>query len=156
MLSGPLSLYNRIGAHHCVERRVRWTLAQGVEEDPRGSLPIRELVARTPTPRCDHRKDEAPALTEQLSINVRIAVADLLGHMGEVESDRPTTTGFEVDEQEPVLRAEHVARMRLAVQQLLGCAAVLDRSSQASQRVAESSRSASASAGVRSRLATSC
>ena len=70
-------------------------------------------------------------------ISVRIALADLFGHMGEVEFDRPTTTGLEVDEQRPVLRAEHVARVRLAVQQLLGGAAVADRSSQASQRVAE-------------------
>ena len=55
--------------------------------------------------------------------------------MGEVEFDRPSATGLEIDEPQPVLRAEHVARMRLAVQQLLGGAAVDDRSSQASQRV---------------------
>ena len=42
-----------------------------------------------------------------------------------------------VDEQQPVLRPEHVARVRLAVQQLLGGAAVADRAPQASQRVAE-------------------
>ena len=70
-------------------------------------------------------------------ISVRIALADLFGHMGEVEFDWPTTTGLEVYEQRPVLRAEHVAWVRLAVQQLLGGAAVADRSSQASQRVAE-------------------
>ena len=57
--------------------------------------------------------------------------------MGEVELDRPTTTGFEVDEQRPAPRAEHVARVRLAVQQLLFGAAVAACSSQASQRVAE-------------------
>ena len=90
-----------------------------------------------PTPRRDHRKDEASALAGQVLINDRIAFADLFGHVGEVESDRPSTTGLEVDEHRPVLRAEHIARMRLAVQQLLGSAAVLDRSSQASQRVAE-------------------
>ena len=32
-------------AHYDVERRPRWTLAQGTEEFSRCSLPIRELVA---------------------------------------------------------------------------------------------------------------
>src|SRR4029453_18886582 len=58
-------------------------------------------------------------------------------YMGEVELDRPTATRLEVDEPQPALRAEHVARMRLAVEQLLGGAAVLDRSPQAAQRLAE-------------------
>jgi hypothetical protein len=57
--------------------------------------------------------------------------------MGEVEFDRPTATRLEVYEQQPVLRGEHVARVRLAVQQLLGAAVLADHSSQASQRVAE-------------------
>jgi hypothetical protein len=100
-------------------------------------LAVRESVARIAAPRCDHRKYEHPALAEQFSISARIALADLFGHMGEVEFDRPTTTGFEVDEEWPVLRTEHVARMRLAVQQLLLSAAVAARSSQATQRVAE-------------------
>ena len=44
--------------------------------------------------------------------------------MGEVEFDRPAAARLEVYEQRPVLRAEHVARVRLAVQQLLGGAAI--------------------------------
>jgi hypothetical protein len=95
-------------------------------------LPVRELVAWIPAPRCDHRKNEVSALAEQFLISVRIAIADLLGHMGEVEFDWPTTTGLEVYEQRPVLRAEHVALVRLAVQQLLDGAAVADRASSAS------------------------
>ena len=70
-------------------------------------------------------------------ISVRIARADLFGHMGKVELDRPTATRLEVYEQWPVLRAEHVAWVRLAVQQLLGAAVLADHSSQASQRVTE-------------------
>jgi hypothetical protein len=38
--------------------------------------------------------------------------------MGEVEFDRPTTTRLEIHKQQSVLRGEHVARVRLAVQQL--------------------------------------
>ena len=126
-----------LGRHHGVERRVRRALAQGVEEFAPCSMPVRELVAQIPAPRGDHRENEDPALAEQFSISVRIALADRFGHMGEVELDGPTTTGLEVDEPRSVLRAEHVARVRLAVQQLLGGAAVGDRSPQASQRVAE-------------------
>ena len=57
--------------------------------------------------------------------------------MGEVELDRSTATGLEIYEQQPVLRGEHVARVRLAVQQLLGTATLANPSSQVSQRVAE-------------------
>jgi hypothetical protein len=43
-------------------------------------------------------------------------LADFLGRMGEVEFDRPTAARLEVYEQQPVLRGEHVAWVRLAVQ----------------------------------------
>jgi hypothetical protein len=36
--------------------------------------------------------------------------------MGEVEFDRPAAARLEVYEQQPVLRGEYVARVRLAVQ----------------------------------------
>jgi hypothetical protein len=52
--------------------------------------------------------------------------------MCEVKFDRPTTAGLEVCEQQPVLRREHVAGVRFAVQELLGGAALADRLSQAS------------------------
>ena len=64
-------------------------------------------------------------------IDTRIVLADFFGRMGEVEFDRPTATRLEVYEQQPVLRGEHVARVRLAVQQLLA-AALADHSSQTS------------------------
>ena len=120
-----------------VERRPRRTLAQGAEEFSPCLSTVRVVVVSTPTPRCDHRKGEGPALAEQFLISVRIVLAHLLGHMGDVEFDRPAATRLEVYEQQPVLRAEHVPWVRLAVQQLLGGTAVADRSSQASQRVAE-------------------
>ena len=96
------------------------------------SAPVRELVASIPAPRGDHRQHEDPALAQQVLIDARIVLADFFGRMGEVEFDRPTATRLEVDEQRPVLRGEHVARVRLAVQQLLGAAALADRPSQAS------------------------
>ena len=68
-------------------------------------------------------------------VNVRIMLADFFGHMGEVELDGPTATRLEVDEPQPVLRAEHVARVRLAVEQLLGGTAVDDRASSALRNV---------------------
>jgi hypothetical protein len=66
-----------IGAHVGVERRVRWTLAEGIDEHSRSSLPVRESVTPVRTPRRDHRKDEHPALAERFSISVRIALVDL-------------------------------------------------------------------------------
>ena len=85
----------------------------------RCSSPVREFVAWVPAPRSDHRKNEGPTVTQQCLIDVRIAVADLLGHMSEVEFNRPTATRLEVYEQRPIPRAEHIAWVRLAVEQLL-------------------------------------
>src|SRR5207248_11527979 len=82
-------------------------------------------------------KNEAPALSEQFLIDVRIPLADLCRHMGEIEFDRSAATRLEVYEPQPVLCPEHVAGVRFAVQQLLGGAAIADRSSQASKQVAE-------------------
>src|ERR1700722_2680698 len=115
-------------AHDDVERRPRWTLAQGAGEFLRRSLPVRELVAGFPAPRCDHRQHEGPAVAEEFLVGVRIASAHLFGDVGEVELDGPTATGLEVYEQQPLLRAEQVARVGLAVQELVGGAAVTDRS----------------------------
>src|SRR5512132_1993566 len=93
--------------------------------------PVWELVASVPAPRCNHRQYEDPAVAQQARIDTRIMLADFLGRMGEVEFHRPTATRLEIDEQQPVLRGEQVARVRLAVQQLLD-AAFADPSSQAS------------------------
>src|SRR5713101_8020209 len=99
--------------------------------------PVWELVASIPAPRCDHRQHEDPALAQQALVDTRIVLADFFGRMGEVEFNRPATARLEVYEQQPALRGEHVARVRLAVQQLLGAAAAAGHSSQASQRAAE-------------------
>src|ERR1700683_211591 len=92
-----------------------------------GSLPVRKPVARIPAPSGDHGKNKDSALTEQFFIGVRVAVADIFGHMGEVELDRPAATGLKIDEYQPGLRTEHVAWVRLAVQELLGSAPFADR-----------------------------
>jgi hypothetical protein len=99
--------------------------------------PVRELIVSIPAPRCDHGKHEDPAVAEQLVVNTRIASADIFGHMGEVEFYRPTATRLEVYEPRAGVRVKHVARVRFAVQQLLGCGSLADRSPQVSQRRAE-------------------
>jgi hypothetical protein len=101
------------------------------------SAPVRKLVVSFPTPRYDHREHQNPALAKQVLINIPIVLADFVGHMGDVELDRPAATCLQVYELQPVLRPEQVARVRLAVQQLLGGAAIADRAPQTSQRVAE-------------------
>src|SRR5918994_1864336 len=88
--------------------------------------PVWELVASIPAPCCDHCQHEDPALAQQVMIDTRIVPADLFGRMGEVEFDRSTATRLKIDEQRPVLRGEHVARVRLAMQQLLGIATRAD------------------------------
>ena len=93
--------------------------------------PIGELVASFPAPRCDHRQHQDSALAQQVLIDARIVLADLFGCMGKVEFDGPATTRLEVDEQQLVLRGEHVARVWLAMQQLLA-AALADHSPQTS------------------------
>src|SRR6516225_240051 len=114
-------------AHHDVERWPRWTHAQSAEELASCLLPIRELVAQIPAPGSDHGKNKDSALLQQVLISVGIALAHIPGDMGEVELDRSTAARLEVDEQQSGLRAEHVAGMRLAVQQLLAGATVDDR-----------------------------
>jgi hypothetical protein len=72
------------------------------------------------------------ALAQQVMIDTWIVPADFFGRMGEVELDRSTATRLEIYEQQPALRGEHVARVRLAVQQLLGAATFADPSSEVS------------------------
>jgi hypothetical protein len=100
-------------------------------------MPIREFIPDVPAPRCDHRKNESAAFAEQLSITGRIAIADLFGHMGEVELDRPTATRLEVDEEQTAVSAEEVAWMRLTVQQLLRGSAAEDLLTRTVKRVEE-------------------
>lgn len=88
--------------------------AHSAEELASCSLPVRELVARIPAPRGDHGKDKDPALTEQLFISVRLTPADLFGDMGEVELDGPRQHVSRSTKQQSGLRAEQVARVRLA------------------------------------------
>ena len=128
---GRTGLWIVRSAHHDVERRPRWTHAQSTEECASCSLPIRELVARIPAPGGDHGKNEGSALAQQVLISVGIALAHIFGDMGEVEFDGSAAARLEVNEQRSGPGAEHVARVRLAVQELLGGAAVDDRLSAA-------------------------
>jgi len=110
----------------------RRTLAQRAQEFFSESPPVRKLVAKDPAPRCDHRENELPALVQQSLVNARVVLADRLGNMGEIELDGSTAARLKVDEQRAILRAEHIALMRLAVEQLLHGAADVDRPSQGS------------------------
>jgi hypothetical protein len=101
------------------------------------SLAVRELVARIPAPRGDHGQNKDSAVPEQSFISVRIPLTDIFGDMGEVELNGPSAACLEIDEQQSGLRTEHVAWVRLAVQQLLGSAAVGDRLSPAPERTDE-------------------
>ena len=85
-----------------------------------------------PAPRCDHGENELPALVQQSLVNARVVLADRLGDMGEIELDGSMAARLKVDEQRTVLRTEHIALMRLTVEQLLHGAAVIDRLSQVS------------------------
>ncbi len=68
-------------------------------------------------------------MAEKVLISVWVALADVFGYVGEVEFDRPPAACLEIREQRPIRRAKYVARMGLAVQQLLGAALLDDRSS---------------------------
>jgi hypothetical protein len=70
-------------------------------------------------------------------IDIRIVGADLVWHVRNVELDGSTATRLEVDKQQAGLGAEEVARMRFAVQQLLGRAAAMDPFPRALQRAEE-------------------
>lgn len=59
-------------------------------------------------------------MAQQLPIDTGIVLGDLVRCVREVELDGSTTTGFEVDEQRPVLRGQQIARVWFTVQQLLG------------------------------------
>ena len=76
---------------------------------------------------------------EQLLINIWIVIRNLLGGMGKIKLDRPAATGFEVDEPRSLRSGEEVARMGLAVQQLLGGTALFDRLPQGAEGVIEQS-----------------
>jgi hypothetical protein len=89
-------------------------------------VPIREFIADVPAPGSDHRKHQPPTLREQNLIDVPIARADLLWHVGNIKLDGSTAARFEVNEQQAVTGAEEVARMRFAVQQLLGSTTAVD------------------------------
>ena len=119
------------------------------------SVPVRELIAGVPSPSSDHRKDKPPALLKQDFIDIGIVSADVVRHVRNIEFDWPTATRFEVDEERTVLRAEDVAWMGFAVQ---SCSAAprpwMWRRTLCSV-LRRRCRSASASAGVSSRFATS-
>ena len=99
--------------------------------------PVRQCIVDVPSPGRDHREDEPSAFREQIAIDVRIEGGDGVRHVRDVELDRTSATGFEVDETQAVLGAEQVARMRFAVQQLLGRSTVVDPSTRAAQGVCE-------------------
>ena len=98
----PTPLRTSESAVHEVERRPRRDPRAQRREILAFSSTVRVVVVSTPAPRCDHRKHEAPALAEQFLINARIVLAHRVGHMGEVELDRPAAARLEVDEQRPV------------------------------------------------------
>ncbi|HEX6031142.1 MAG TPA: hypothetical protein VFY90_06905 [Tepidiformaceae bacterium] len=99
---------------------------------------MRKLVVSLPTPCCDHRQRQSPALAKQVSIGAGIVVAHLFWCVGEIELDGAPATRLQVDEQQPApLRPEQIPRMRLAVQELVGGASPVDCTAQLSQSAAK-------------------
>ena len=74
----------------------------------------------------------APSRVEQFLINVGILLDDLFVHMGEVEFDLPVATRLKSMKSGPFFVLSKLPGCGLAVPQLLGSAAVGDRSSYAS------------------------
>ena len=128
---------NAGGKLHGIVRRPGRTFSQSVEECHSGLSPARVLVVATPAVRCDHRQYDPPELADQCLVRVWIALADLFGDPSKVEFYRAMDRILEVHEKRPVLRLDHVPRVRLAVQDLLGRAPVDNRFAQISQRVGE-------------------
>ena len=62
------------------------------------SASVRECIADVPAPGSDHRQHEPAAFGEQNAIDVRVAQADLVRHVGDVKLDRATAACLEVDE----------------------------------------------------------
>jgi len=57
-------------------------------------VPIGEFIADVPAPGSDHRKNKPSTLLEQDLIDIRIARADLVRHVRNIELDGPTATCF--------------------------------------------------------------
>jgi hypothetical protein len=113
------------------------TLAEQGKDVSAVLVPIREFIADVPAPSRDHRKHEPSTFYKQNLIDVWIARADLLGHVGNIKLDGSAAARFEVDEQQAVTGADEVAGMRFSVQQLLGGAAAVDPFTRVPERAEE-------------------
>ena len=118
-------------------------------------VPIREFIEDVPAPGRDHRKHEPSTFCKQNLIDVRIARADLLGHVGNIKLDGSAAARFEVDEQQAVTGVEEVAGMWFSVQQLLGGAAAVDPFTSVLQCAEEKVPVGLSECGVWSRCVTS-
>jgi hypothetical protein len=102
------------------KRGPRRTLAELVEDVSAVSAPMGELIVEVPPPGGDHPKNKPPTLIEQDLIDIRIQGPCLGRDVRNIEFDRPTATGLEVDEERATVCSEEVAWVRFAMQQLLG------------------------------------
>src|SRR4051812_8438135 len=75
----------------------RRTLAEQGQDVSAVPAPIREFIADVPAPGSDHCQHEPPTLREQDLIDVRVARADLLWHVGDIKLDGSPAARFEVD-----------------------------------------------------------
>lgn len=74
------------------------TLAKQGQDVSTVLAPIREFIADVPAPGSDHRTNKPATLLKQNSINIWVVLADVVGHVRNIELDRPAATRFEVDE----------------------------------------------------------
>lgn len=100
-------------------------------------VPVGHLVVPAPAPGGEHRPVHSPAPVDQILVGAGVVLSHVFGRMGEVELDRPTAAGGEVDEQRPLPRVQKVPRVRLAVQQLITGSVAADHGAQFTECVAE-------------------
>jgi hypothetical protein len=91
----------------------------------------------------------------QVVVGPRIALCDFWRGVCQMELDRPPAAATEIDEERPFPRAEHVALMRLTVQQLVADPSPAEHGRQITECVAEELRSASRSSEGNPRLRSS-
>jgi hypothetical protein len=123
----------------CAERWPRSPFLQSADESTPESRPIRELIGGIASPCRHHCQDQASAINEEVRVKPGIAIANGLGHISQVEFDRSSATCLEIDEQSALVSHQHVAWMRLSVEQLFPGATLGDRPPESSQGIANQS-----------------
>jgi hypothetical protein len=129
------------------ECRPGWTVDEKIEDGSAVPKSVGELVVGVPSPRGDHRQHQPSTLTEQILIEIVVALTDIERGVRYIEFNRAEAAGFEVDEERPNRCVEHVPWVRFAVKQSLGSAAATDPLTDAAECVEEEQASCGVECG---------